>query len=471
MQLHADHSLFFEDRESTGAVALSAALTLSVLFVNAAADSVFVSLLGSGLGAVLLGISWVGGQHRFKPALTWTISLVALAIVAGIALDSNMDVVAKTGVRILCGVVWVLWLGTRVDWAALRQLLLRLRVPEDIVFALDHAIMHGILTRREWEHRRDAAQLRLGTHRLPLSVWGPLLGEGALEAFARLELTEEHARLRRATPQDGNHDEGEAVRLDCIDIKRGDELVLEQFELLLGRSEQLLVCGPSGAGKSSLLRLIAGLDGPAEGTMTRFGKRVSPESPLRERLDGRVALLSQNPQHHFIASTVAEDIAWGLLRRGIGTAEAERRAREVASALGIDHLLERPCHQLSFGEQRRAALAGLLVLEPSLLLLDEPTAGLDPVASHELRMLVETTLRQTGAACIWATHDLHSLPARSKRVVLIRDRQLIFDGPTREGLSTPKLVRAGLAVGDRDDPMFCPEDPLNFCSGEPHDKR
>ena len=117
-------------------------------------------------------------------------------------------------------------------------------------------------------------------------------------------------------------------------------------------------------------------------------------------------------------------------------------------SLRIDHLLSRPCHQLSFGEQRRVALAGLLVLEPALLLLDEPTAGLDPVAAHELRTPVGESVRRTGAACVWATHDLHSLPPQATRVALLRDRRLIFDGPVTEGLSKPWLIRAGLAVSE-----------------------
>ncbi len=180
---------------------------------------------------------------------------------------------------------------------------------------------------------------------------GPLLGEGALHAFTRLERVEENALLRSASREDDRA--YECVHLDAVDIERGGQLVLEQLELHLGPTEWVLVCGPSGAGKSSLLRLLAGLDGLAQGTMTRLGTPVSPSATLRARLDGRVALLGQNPEHHFIASTVAEDIAWGLLRRGVEAVEARRRSDEMAKALRIHHLLERPCHELSFGEQRR----------------------------------------------------------------------------------------------------------------------
>ena len=443
MHLHAEHSLFFERCQPPWVASLGLALTGSVLIVNAGARSTTLSLIASAAGAVLL-LAHARGRRRIKPALAWTVALVALALLGGVALDSNADVIAQAGARVLCGAIWILWLGTQVDWASLRQLLLRLRIPEGVVASLDHALMHGVLTQREWVQRRDAARLRLGSARLPLAAWGPLLGEGALHAFARLERAEENALLRSASREDARVHDG--VHLDAIDVERGGQLVLEQLELRLARGEWLLVCGASGAGKSSLLRLLAGLDGPAQGTLTRLGNRVSPAATLRARLHGRVALLGQNPEHHFIASTVAEDIAWGLLRRGVEAGEARRRSREVATALRIDHLLERSCHQLSFGEQRRVALAGLLVLEPALLLLDEPMAGLDPVAALELRTLVAEAVRRTRATCVWATHCLHSLPSPATRVVLLRNRRVLFDGSTAEGLSRPWLVRAGFAV-------------------------
>ena len=443
MHLHAEHALFFERRQPLWVAAFGAALTSSVLIVNAGARSTTLSLIGSGIGALLL-LAGARGRRRIKPALAWTLAFVGLALLGRVALDSNADVIARASVRGLCGAIWILWLGTQLDWASLRRLLLWLRIPESVVASLDHALMHGVLTEREWVQRRDAARLRLGSPRLPLAAWGPLLGEGALHAFARLERAEENALLRSASSEAVRTHDG--VHLDAIDVERGGQLVLEQLEIRVPRAEWLLVCGPSGAGKSSLLRLLAGLDGPARGTMTRLGSHVSPDATLPARLHGNVALLGQNPEHHFIASTVAEDIAWGLLRRGVEAAEARRRSREVATALRMDHLLERSCHQLSFGEQRRVALAGLLVLEPALLLLDEPTAGLDPVAALELRTLVVEAVRRTNATCIWATHCLHSLPSEATRVVLLRDRRVLFDGSTAEGLSKPWLIRAGLAV-------------------------
>ncbi len=448
MHFDAEHALFFERRQPLWLAASSLALTSCVLIVNAGARSATVSGVLAGIGALLLVFAHFGGRRRLQPALAWALALVVLVLLGAVVL--NRDAI-EAGARVSCGVVWVLWVGTQVDWSSLRGILLGLGIPESIVAALDHALLHGVLTKRAWTRRRDAARLRLGTSRLPLTAWGPLLGEGALQAFVRLERVEENALLRSSSRAEV--DAHPSVHLDAVDVDRGGQRVLEQVELRLEPAEWVLVCGPSGAGKSSLLRLLAGLDAPTRKTMTRLGVPVSPDTTLRDRLDGRVVLLCQNPEEHFIASTVAEDIAWGLLRRGVEAPAAQRRSFEMAKALRIDHLWERPCHALSFGEQRRVALAGLLVVEPRLLLLDEPTAGLDPVAAHELRTLVERSARQNGAACVWATHDLQSLPAAADRVVLLRDGRIVFDGSKAAGLSQPWLVRAGLGVSkEEEDP-------------------
>lgn len=442
MHYHPEDALFFDHRSSPRSAARPIALTLVVLTVNAGAGSTHLSILFGGIGAILLLLARARGQSTLPSVFLWAFALVVLAVLGPVFLDLNG--LHQTGARVLAGIVWILWLGTQVDWTSLKSLLLNFRVPSPVVASIDHAIMQGILTKREWVQRLDAAQLRLGSTHVPLFAWGPLLGEGAFHAFERLEAAQESALLRSTTGETNESQKAERVHLRGVHIERSGKTVLEQVEFTINPGEWLLVCGPSGAGKSSLLRLLAGLDAPSVGSMVRFGNHVLPTSALRARLDGRVALLGQNPEHHFIASTVAEDIAWGLLQRGVQGAHL--RAREMATCLGIDALLERPCHQLSFGEQRRAALAGLLVLEPSLLLLDEPTAGLDPVAAHQLRELVEDVVGRTNATCIWATHDLNALPPRAKRVVLLRDRRLLFDGTIGQGLSMPWLVRAGLAL-------------------------
>ena len=300
MHLHAEHSLFFERRQPLWVAALAVALTSSVLIVNAGARSTVLSLTCSGLGAVLLLFAHAHGRRRIKPALAWTLGVVALALLAGVALNSDTDVIVQTSARVLCGAIWILWLGTQIDWASLRQLLLRIRIPEGIVASLDHALMHGVLAQREWVQRRDAGRLRLGSPRLPAAAWGPLLGEGALHAFTRLERAEENGLLRSASWEDVQAHDG--VHLDAIDVKRGGHLVLRQLELRLARAEWLLVLGPSGAGKSSLLRpargarrthardhdapgkpRVARYDAPRPAPRTRGPSRPEPGTPLHRK--------------------------------------------------------------------------------------------------------------------------------------------------------------------------------------------
>ena len=275
MHFHAEHSLFFERRPSLVRAGLAVSLTMTVLLLNTGLGSTEASLAGSGIGVLMLLFVRARGSARIGPLLTWMVAILSVGLLAQAGLGANIDEVMRAGARIFCGVIWVLWLGTQVDWVSLRQLMLRLRVPEGIVHSLDHALMHGVLTKREWVQRRDAARLRLGTHRLSLGAWVPLLGEGALHAFTRLEQVEENASIRSVKPDSSDASEG--IAFDSVDVDRDGQRVLTGLTLQMKPGEWVLLCGPSGAGKSSLLRVLAGLDHPTQGTMTRLGVTVSPE--------------------------------------------------------------------------------------------------------------------------------------------------------------------------------------------------
>jgi cobalt/nickel transport system ATP-binding protein len=444
MHFHANHPLFHQAHRDVRATAVRVSVVVGVLLLNSGLGSAAVSGMGLAVGLSLLLVAWLRGtHHRLVPALWWIVLLVVISVMATTLLTVDPQQALTVTTRIACGMTWMLWLGTQIDWADLRGLMLRLGLPVPAVDGLDRSVLHGVLTYREWSSRRDAAQLRLGQPKLPVRVWATLIAEGSWTALDRVEQAEAQARLRGATPRDSPREQ--VVQAVDLGLQLDDRTLLKDLSLTLGQGEWVALCGPSGAGKTTLLRLLAGVLCPTAGHLNRLGIAIGPRSALAARLDGRVCLLTQNPEHHFVASTVAEDIGWGLRQRGRSSADIDAAVHRVAERLRLTPLLSRPCHQLSVGEQRRAALAGLLVLQPDLLLLDEPTAGLDPVASANLIRLL-TELRHTGTTCLWATHDRDSLPPSVERVLLLRDARLVFDGPRSTALSAPWLERAGLAL-------------------------
>ena len=118
MHFHAEHSLFFERRHSIRRAGVSLGVTACVLLVNAGAGSRAFSLVGSIAGAALVLDAYARGHRRLEPALAWTVVLVALALFSGVALSGDMAEISRAAARVFCGVIWVLWLGTRVDWRA-----------------------------------------------------------------------------------------------------------------------------------------------------------------------------------------------------------------------------------------------------------------------------------------------------------------------------------------------------------------
>ncbi|MDI3328134.1 MAG: energy-coupling factor transporter ATPase [Alicyclobacillaceae bacterium] len=169
------------------------------------------------------------------------------------------------------------------------------------------------------------------------------------------------------------------------------------------------VLGASGAGKSTFLYTLLGLMPSVRGVYAAFGGEPYRSREALARLRAHAAMALQFPEQQFFAPTVYDDIAYPLLRRNLDPREVDRRVRETADMLEIESLLNRSPFSLSFGEQRRAALAGVLALEPTLAALDEPFAGLDPAGRAHLAGLIREWATEHGAAVLVATHHIDEL--------------------------------------------------------------
>jgi len=225
-------------------------------------------------------------------------------------------------------------------------------------------------------------------------------------------------------------------------------------DLEVAPGERVAVLGANGSGKSTLLHLLDGLHFAQSGRVRAFGQvleeRLLETSPFGSRFRAQVGYLFQNSEAMLFCPTVAEELAFGPLQLGLPAAEVRTRIADALALLEIGHLQDRPPAALSAGEKKRVALASLLTLSPSVLLLDEPTAGLDP-RSQGLLLDLLAGLHASGLTLVTATHDLDLLPELAERVVVLgEDHRVAAEGPVKDILADgPLLLRANLVRSAR----------------------
>jgi len=208
---------------------------------------------------------------------------------------------------------------------------------------------------------------------------------------------------------------------------------LENISFSVRRGENLGIIGPNGAGKSTLLFHLNGLY-KGSGRIEVAGKRVA--KPHLREIRAKVGLVFQDPQDQLFMPTVRDDIAFGLLNLDIPREDVEKRIEKVAKALNLEGYENLSSFRLSLGEKKRVALATVLVLEPEILILDEPTAGLD---AGQRRALL-AFLRGLETTLIVATHDLDLVLELCHRALLIREGKIRAEGVCRELLSDRALL-------------------------------
>jgi cobalt/nickel transport system ATP-binding protein len=206
---------------------------------------------------------------------------------------------------------------------------------------------------------------------------------------------------------------------------------LDDVTFALAKGERAALVGLNGSGKTTALMAAVGLV-PVRGEIRVCGlelaRRTLPE------IRARIGFLFNVPENQLLFPKVSEDVAFGLLRRGTRAAEAALRVAEVLKALGIADLAASPVHHLSHGQKQRVALAGALVTDPQVLLLDEPSAGLDPPGRRDLADL----LGRLGATMLVATHDLEFAARFCTRFILLERGRIARDAPDAPGLMSAR---------------------------------
>ena len=220
---------------------------------------------------------------------------------------------------------------------------------------------------------------------------------------------------------------------------------LQGLSLTIEPGQRVALLGANGSGKSTLLRLLDGLYFADRGTVSAFGEALS-EARLQDDATAfafrrRVGLVFQNPDVQLFCPTVFDELAFGPLQLGWAKDEIRDRVAATLAEFSIAHLKDRPPHRLSGGEKKRVALASVLILNPEVLLLDEPTAGLDPQSASELiDYLVKC--QGSGRTVIAATHDLDIVEDIADRCFVLQSGRLAASGAASEILDDAALCRS-----------------------------
>lgn len=223
------------------------------------------------------------------------------------------------------------------------------------------------------------------------------------------------------------------IEFDAVCVERGGRTVLSGLTLRLDE-KRIGILGANGSGKSTFVRLLNGLVLPASGHVRVFGLDVATDTKAVRR---KIGFLFQNPDNQIVYPTVGEDVAFGLKALKLGREEERRRVEVALETHGLGGFANRLVHELSGGERQLLALAGIMVMEPSLLVLDEPTTLLD---RRNRRRLIEEVDR-TARPVVLVTHDLELL-ADFDRVLVFEAGRLAFDGSAADGIAAYEALTA-----------------------------
>lgn len=220
-----------------------------------------------------------------------------------------------------------------------------------------------------------------------------------------------------------------------------EKTALKKISFDVAEGEVLAIAGHTGSGKSTLIQLVAGLIKLTAGEIAIDGLNVADKKIRR-----LVGIVFQYPEHQLFEETVGKDIAFGLKNFGVDESEIPARVRAAMRQVGLDDSLQDVSpFELSGGQKRRVAIAGILALKPKYLILDEPTAGLDPRAKENLLTEIFGDVKKSGVTIILVSHNMEDIARFANRVIVLAHGEILFTGTPRELFAHDEILsRAGL---------------------------
>ena len=221
------------------------------------------------------------------------------------------------------------------------------------------------------------------------------------------------------------HDGTEALKNVNIKIKKG---------------EKIAIMGPNGAGKSTLFSHFNGLSEPTSGHVEIEGEKIIFERDELLKVRQKVGIVFQDPNDQLFAPTVKEDVAFGPMNLGLDYEEVERRIKEALEMVGMTGFEEKTPHHLSGGQQKRVAIAGIIAMRPDIMILDEPTAGLDPEGVDKVLNILNN-LNKEGMSIVISSHDIEMVNHFADKIFVLYDGEIIAEGDRHQIFSDKELLK------------------------------
>ena len=215
---------------------------------------------------------------------------------------------------------------------------------------------------------------------------------------------------------------------------------LKNINMDIYKGQKVAIMGPNGAGKSTLFSHFNGLTEPTSGHVEIDGKAIKYDKDTLLEVRQKVGIVFQDPNDQLFAPTVKEDVAFGPMNLGLDYEEVERRVDEALTMVGMEQYMDKTPHHLSGGQQKRVAIAGIIAMRPEIMILDEPTAGLDPEGVEKVLSILNE-LNNEGMSIVISSHDIEMVNEFAEKIFVLNEGEILESGDKHEIFSNKELLK------------------------------
>ncbi|MBR0058536.1 MAG: ATP-binding cassette domain-containing protein [Methanobrevibacter sp.] len=215
---------------------------------------------------------------------------------------------------------------------------------------------------------------------------------------------------------------------------------LKNINMEILKGQKVAIMGPNGAGKSTLFSHFNGLTEPTSGHLEIDGKKMEYDKNTLLEVRQKVGIVFQDPNDQLFAPTVKEDVAFGPMNLGLSYEEVEKRMNEALTLVGMEKFKDKTPHHLSGGQQKRVAIAGIIAMKPEIMILDEPTAGLDPQGVEKVLEILNN-LNKEGMSIVISSHDIEMVNGFAEKIFVLNEGEILASGDKDEIFSDKELLK------------------------------